>query len=140
MKNPAFIPEDYGRLTRLSSLTLAPDGAVACVKYFWRDGAWQRRTVMIKGRETREISLDGTVEKCPAFSRDGKRLWFLSDGRIALYDRETEETKDSNGCDSTFPILANGRKETRSSDECMLTSGEDRPLPYKLPARSISSC
>lgn len=100
VKNLAFVPEDYGRLTRLSSLTLSPDGAVACVKYFWRDGAWQRRVAIIKGRETWEISLGGTVEKCPAFSRNGKRLWFLSDGRIALYDRETEETKEA------FPLPA----------------------------------
>ena len=30
----AFVPEDYGRLMRLSSLTLAKDGAAAYVKYF----------------------------------------------------------------------------------------------------------
>ena len=100
MKNNAFMPEDYGRLTRLSSLALAKDGAVACVKYFWRDGAWQRRVIIAKNNEAREISLGGTMEKCPAFSKDGKLLWFLSDGRIALHDREVKETKEA------FPLPA----------------------------------
>jgi len=93
VKNQPFTPEDYGRLTRLSSLALAPDGAVACVKYFWRNGAWQRRVVIAKDHETQEISLGGTVEKCPAFSKDGGLLWFISDGRIALHDRVTGKTQ-----------------------------------------------
>ncbi len=89
MNKQAFTPGDYGRLTLLSSLALAPDGAAALVKYLWRDNAWQRRVVIARGRETRDITVGGMEEKCPAFSGDGELLWFISDGRIALHDRNT---------------------------------------------------
>ena len=90
-----LVPEDYGRLTRLSSLTLAKDGAAAYVKYFWQNNAWQRRVEIAKDEAAKEISLGGTVEKCPAFSGDGELLWFVSDGRIGLYDRKTEKAKEA---------------------------------------------
>ncbi|MBQ9264117.1 MAG: S9 family peptidase [Clostridia bacterium] len=88
-----IVPEDYGRLTRFSSLTRARDGAVAYVKYFWREDAWQRRVCLNQqGKET-EISLGGSMEILPAFSADGKILYFLSDGSIAAHDRETGDTR-----------------------------------------------
>ena len=95
VSNHQLIPEDYGRLTRLSSLAQAPDGATAYVKYFWQDNAWQRRVEIAKEGNAREISLGGTVEKCPAFSKDGNLLWFLTDGRIALHDRRTDKTEEA---------------------------------------------
>ena len=90
-----LVPEDYSRLVRLSSLALAPDGTMAYVKYYWADNAWQRRVEIARDGKAREITLGGAVENCPAFSRDGKLLWFLSDGRAAVYDRETEEVRQA---------------------------------------------
>ena len=90
-----LVPEDYSRLVRLSSLALAPDGTMAYVKYFWADNAWQRRVEIARDGKAREITMGGAVENCPAFSRDGKLLWFLSDGRAAVYDQETEEVRQA---------------------------------------------
>ena len=95
MKKPAFLPEDYGRLTLLSSLALAADGAAAYVKYFWGDGAWQRRVEIAKDGKAAEASIGGKTEGCPAFSGDGALLWFISDGRVALLDRETKEAREA---------------------------------------------
>ncbi|MBR5108779.1 MAG: S9 family peptidase [Clostridia bacterium] len=91
----AFVPEDYGRLSRFSSLCLSPDGAMACVRYFWQDGLWQRRIELLLGDTAREITLGGTKEICPAFSGDGRLVWFLSDGRVCVYDRQTEQAREA---------------------------------------------
>ncbi|MBR1585537.1 MAG: S9 family peptidase [Clostridia bacterium] len=90
-----FAPEDYGRLTRFSSLASSPDGAVACVQYFWENDCWRRRVTLIFRGEAREITLGGSREIGPVFSRTGCLLWFLSDGRIALHDRQTGETREA---------------------------------------------
>ncbi len=95
MNHHSFVPGDYGRLTRLSSLTLAKDGAAAYVKYFWQDNAWQRRVEICQDGKTMEVSIGGSVEKCPVFSQDGALLWFLSDGRVALFDRRANEAQEA---------------------------------------------
>ena len=97
-----FVPEDCARLVRLSSLAAAPDGALAYVKYFWQGGAWQRRVLLTEDGRTEEISIGGVRETCPAFSGDGRKLWFLSDGRIALYDRDTGATKEAFSLEEGF--------------------------------------
>lgn len=91
----AFVPEDYGRLTRFSSLCLSPDSAIACVKYFWQIDAWQRRVLLIQNDAAVEITLGGTNEASPAFSADGNLLWFLSDGRACVYDRQTRQAREA---------------------------------------------
>ena len=100
-----FEPEDYARLARLSSLTMAPDGTLAYVKTFWQDGAWQCRVETAKDGRTAAAAFGGTREICPAFSADGGRLWFLSDGRVALHDRKTGVTEEAFSLEEGFEAV-----------------------------------
>ena len=90
-----LVPEDYAQMVRLSSLAAAPDGALAYVKNFWQENAWQRRVELNQDGDIKAVSIGGIRETCPEFSKDGRRLWFLSDGRVALYDRETGSAREA---------------------------------------------
>lgn len=100
-----LVPEDYVQMVRLSSLAAAPDGALAYVQYFWQENAWQRRVELTQGGETKAVSIGGIRETCPIFSNDGRRLWFLSDGRVALYDRETGSAREAFSLPEGFEAL-----------------------------------
>ncbi len=91
----SFVPEDYARLVRLSSPALSPDGALAWVKYFWLGDKWQCRVELAEDGTESTVSIGGSRETRPVFSRDGRLLWFLSDGRPALHDRTAGITKEA---------------------------------------------
>ena len=87
-----IVPEDYRNLQRVSSLTGSPDGACACTVWFWQDGWHGRVELLIAGSQPQVVTAGGKVEKDPAFSADGKRLYFLSDGKVFVYDRAADCT------------------------------------------------
>ena len=90
-----LVPEDYARLTRFSSLVLSAGGDAAWVRCFWQDGAWQRRVEVCSQGQNRIVSLGGVSEKAPAFSKDEQTLWFLSDGRIAVYSMSGQQAYEA---------------------------------------------
>ncbi|MGN1018800.1 MAG: S9 family peptidase [Aristaeellaceae bacterium] len=88
-----IIPEDYRRLQRVSSLTGSPDGACAYTVYCWQDG-WRCRVELLSaGGQPQAVTAGGYAEKDPAFSADGRLLYFLSDGRVCVYDRASGCTR-----------------------------------------------
>lgn len=80
---------DYRRLERLSSLAASCRGDCAYTVYFWQDDCWRRRVELMLNGEVRTISAGGICENEPAFSPDGKTLYFLSDGRVCAYECQT---------------------------------------------------
>ena len=87
-------PEDYRRLESLSSLAGSPDGACAYTVYFWQEDSYHRRVELVMpGQKPEVITCQGKCETDPAFSADGKKLYFLSDGNVYVYDRETGESR-----------------------------------------------
>lgn len=82
---------DYRRLERLSSLTASCEGDCAYTVYFGQDDCWCRRIELVINGAVRAISAGGKCETEPAFSPDGKTLYFLSDGRVCAYDLLTEK-------------------------------------------------
>ncbi len=119
-------PEDYGLLERVSSLVGSPDGDCAYVVYGWRKTEYRRRVECLRpGRRPEPVTAGGNQETAPAFSPDGRALFFLSDGRLCALNRGDgavrvvyEDTEGFQACG--YAVLANGvavsvRREIREA-------------------------
>lgn len=96
-------PEDFRQLESVSSLSPSPDGACAYAVYFWQADGWHRRVeLLVPGKTPQIISAGGKNEKDPAFSPDGKTLFFLSDGAVYAFDRESAQISAAFSPDEGF--------------------------------------